>query len=53
VEEALAAAEGRDDLSALRDLVAALARPFEDRPEAGKYREPPGDETGFRTFCGT
>src|SRR3954462_4710705 len=41
VEEALAAAEERDDLSVLRDLVAALARPYEDRPEAGQDRGPP------------
>ena len=53
VEEALAAAEERDDLSLLRDLVAALARPYDDRPESANYREPPGDESGYRTFCGT
>jgi uncharacterized protein YdiU (UPF0061 family) len=52
VEEALAAAE-RDDLSPLHDLLAALASPFEDRPGLAKYRDPPADECGYRTFCGT
>ena len=51
VEEALSAAEERDDLSALHRLLAALASPFEDGDAA--YREPPGDEGEYRTFCGT
>lgn len=53
VEEALAAAEGRDDLSVLHELLAALASPYEPSAAAGKYREPPADECGYRTFCGT
>ncbi|WP_337173168.1 YdiU family protein [Paludisphaera sp.] len=53
VEEALAAAEERDDLSPLRDLLAALASPYEDRPELARYQQPPEDERGYRTFCGT
>ena len=53
VEEALAAAEERDDLSVLHDLVAALAVPFEDRLDLVRYEEPPADECGYRTFCGT
>jgi uncharacterized protein YdiU (UPF0061 family) len=53
VEEALSAAEERDDLTPLHDLLAALAAPFEDRPESAKYREGPADERGYRTFCGT
>jgi uncharacterized protein YdiU (UPF0061 family) len=53
VEEALSAAADRDDLSVLHDLLAALASPYEDRPEMAKYREPPADECGYRTFCGT
>lgn len=54
VEEALAAAEKHDDLSVLHRLLAALASPFEmraDRP--AEYRDPPADESGYRTFCGT
>ncbi len=53
VEEALAAAEERDDLSVLHRLLEALASPYEDRPEMAMYREPPADERGYRTFCGT
>jgi uncharacterized protein YdiU (UPF0061 family) len=53
VEEALAAAEEHDDLSALHSLVAALAAPYQDRPELAEYRDPPADECGYRTFCGT
>ena len=53
VEEALSAAEERDDLSALHQLLDALASPYEERPELAKYRDPPADECGYRTFCGT
>ncbi len=53
VEEALAAAEERDDLSVLHRLLAALATPFETKDEMAPYREPPADERGYRTFCGT
>jgi uncharacterized protein YdiU (UPF0061 family) len=53
VEEALAAAEEGDDLAPLHRLLAALASPFEDRPEFAEYRDPPADECGYRTFCGT
>ena len=53
VEEALSAAEERDDLSVLHRLLAALASPYEARPELAEYREPPADECGYRTFCGT
>jgi uncharacterized protein YdiU (UPF0061 family) len=53
VEEALSAAEERDDLSALNDLLAVLASPYEPAAEATKYRDPPAAESGYRTFCGT
>jgi len=49
----LAAAEGHDDLAPLHDLLAALATPYEAGGGAAKYREPPADECGYRTFCGT
>jgi uncharacterized protein YdiU (UPF0061 family) len=52
VEEALAAAEA-GDLSVLHRLLAALAAPFDPAPDAAAYREPPADECGYRTFCGT
>ncbi len=53
VEEALAAAEERDDLSVLHRLLDVLATPYDERPEHAQYREPPTDESGYRTFCGT
>jgi uncharacterized protein YdiU (UPF0061 family) len=53
VEEALSAAEDRDDLTPLHDLLAALTSPFDPPPGTEKYREPPADECGYRTFCGT
>ena len=53
VEEALAAAEERDDLAPLHELLAVLASPYEPTGDWAKYREPPADECGYRTFCGT
>ncbi len=53
VEEALsAAAEG--DLQPFERLVAVLARPFDDQPDAAEYALPPRPEQVVRaTFCGT
>ena len=51
VEESLAAAE-RDDLAPLNELLEVLASPFDARPEWAKYTMP-GDDVGYRTFCGT
>jgi uncharacterized protein YdiU (UPF0061 family) len=53
VEEALSAAEERDDLSVLNQLLEALASPYEARADLARYRDPPRDECGYRTFCGT
>jgi uncharacterized protein YdiU (UPF0061 family) len=53
VEEALAAAEDHDDLSVLHELLAVLAKPYEENALTTKYRDPPADDTGYRTFCGT
>jgi uncharacterized protein YdiU (UPF0061 family) len=54
VEEALAAATA-GDLAPFRALLAALRRPFADRPEDAPYAEPapPALAAGYRTFCGT
>ncbi len=52
VEEALAAAEGGDP-SVLHRLLAALASPYEGRADQAAYRDPPADERGYRTYCGT
>lgn len=53
VEEALSAAENEDDPEPLNRLLEALDTPFETRAEMSEYREPPEDEAGYRTFCGT
>ena len=53
VEEALAAAEDGDDLAPLHALLAALVSPYEPTGDWEKYRDPPADECGYRTFCGT
>ncbi len=52
VEEVLAAAEEGGDFTPLHDLLAVLSSPY-DAGAAEKYREPPADECGYRTFCGT
>jgi len=52
VEEALSAAED-DELSVLNRLLEVLASPYESIPETEKYRGPPSDDGGYRTFCGT
>lgn len=52
VEEALAAAE-RNDLSVLDRLLHALATPFEAAADSVEYQDPPADDCGYRTFCGT
>jgi uncharacterized protein YdiU (UPF0061 family) len=53
VEEALSAAEEHADISVLHRLLAALATPYEARPDLARYQEPPADECGYQTFCGT
>ncbi len=54
VEEALEAAVQRADLSVTAQLLAALAKPYEDLPEFAAYQMPPqGDLEGYKTFCGT
>jgi uncharacterized protein YdiU (UPF0061 family) len=53
VEEALSAAEGHDDLSPLRELLAVLASPYEPTAGMPKYRDPPADGSRYWTFCGT
>jgi uncharacterized protein YdiU (UPF0061 family) len=48
-----AAVEGQD-FTPMRELIAVLATPYEDRPEFARYAEPPqGHERVLATFCGT
>jgi uncharacterized protein YdiU (UPF0061 family) len=54
VEEALAAAVDRDDLSVMHSLLAALASPYEQNSSFVTYRDPPPlGQCGYRTYCGT
>jgi len=53
VEEALAAAEDKDDLSVLNQLLSVLASPYDPKPGTESFQAPPMDECGYRTFCGT
>lgn len=54
VEQALDAATERGDLGPLRDLLQAVARPYEDRPELAPFQAPPRPEERVQaTFCGT
>lgn len=53
VEEALAAAEHRNDLSVLHQLLNVLASPYDHQTEVGRYQIPSPDDGSYRTFCGT
>lgn len=53
VEEALSAAEDHADLSVMHRLLDVLASPYESSDDRAEYREPPADECGYKTFCGT
>jgi len=54
VEEALSAAIENDDYGPFEQLLAVLAKPFEERAELAAYAEPSGDDQRtYRTFCGT
>ena len=54
VEAALAAAMQDDDLAPFEELLAVLAKPFEERPQYAAYAGPPPEaDPNYRTFCGT
>lgn len=53
VEEALTAAEEQNDFAPLQTLLDVVCEPFTERPGLAAYLEPPTDECGYRTFCGT
>jgi len=48
------AAVNRNDFAPFEELLAVLAKPFEDQPGYAAYMEPPGEhERVTQTFCGT
>lgn len=53
VEEALAAAVEREELSVMEKLLAALREPFADSPFHEGFREPAAKNDSYQTFCGT
>ena len=55
VEAALAAASDSGDLGPFEDLLAAVTKPFDERPGLERFAEPaPKQFTScYRTFCGT
>ena len=54
VEEALEAAEERDDFEPLHALLDAVTHPYDDSQARSRFAEPPPPTfCGYRTFCGT
>ncbi|MBM3520141.1 MAG: hypothetical protein FJX63_05125, partial [Alphaproteobacteria bacterium] len=54
VEEALAAATDRGDLTLFEELLSFISAPYKDRPDPSGYGKPPPPGTPpCRTFCGT
>jgi uncharacterized protein YdiU (UPF0061 family) len=54
VEAVIEAAVTRDDFAPFEELLAVLARPYDDQPALAHYAEPPAAyERVLQTFCGT
>ena len=54
VEAVIEAAVDRDDYAPFEELLAVLAKPYEDQPAFAAYAEPPQPEQRvLQTFCGT
>ena len=54
VEAVIRAAMNHDDYAPFEELLAVLAKPFEDQPEFAAYADPPQPEQRvMQTFCGT
>ena len=54
VAAVISAAVEREDFGPFDELLAVLARPYEDQPEFATYAEPPQmHERVLATFCGT
>ena len=52
VEATLTAAIEHEDFDPFEELLAVMARPFEERPEFAAYAEPPSEEDrrNYRTY---
>jgi uncharacterized protein YdiU (UPF0061 family) len=54
IEAVIQAAVGRDDFAPFEELVAVLAKPYEEQPAFADYANPPEpDQRVLQTFCGT
>lgn len=55
VEDAISAAVNKGEFEPFEELIAVLARPYEDAPATlGRYADPPRpDQVVRQTFCGT
>jgi uncharacterized protein YdiU (UPF0061 family) len=54
IEAVIEAAVNRDDYAPFEELLAVLAKPFDDQPDFAAYAEPPlPDQRVLQTFCGT
>jgi len=54
VEAVIQAAMNNDDYAPFEELLAVLAKPFEDQPDFATYADPPQPEQRvMQTFCGT
>ena len=54
IEAVIAAAVGNDDFGPFEELIAVLAKPYQDQPSQAAYAEPPQPEQRvLQTFCGT
>ena len=54
VEEMIAAAVEREDFAPFEEMLAVLARPYDNKPEHARYADPPEPhERVLATFCGT
>jgi len=54
VEDVIQAAMNKDDYAPFEELIAVLAKPYEDQPAFAEYADPPQPEQRvLQTFCGT
>jgi len=54
IEAVIEAAMNRDDFAPFEELIAVLAKPYEDQPAFAAYAEPPQPhQRVLQTFCGT
>ena len=54
VEAVIEAAVNRDDFAPFEELLAVLAKPYQDQPDFAGYADPPEPhQCVLQTFCGT